>query len=107
MALLEITDDNFQSEVLDSDGLVLVDFWAPWCVPCQMLGPIIEQISEELSEKVKIGKMNVDESQQTASKYNVMSIPTVFLFKDGEIVEQFVGVRTKDDYADAINKHSA
>lgn len=106
MSQVELTDDNFQSEVLDYDGLVLVDFWASWCMPCQMLGPIIEQISKELGDKVKVGKINVEEHQQYAQKYNVMSIPMVILFKKGKIVEQFLGVRLKEEYMDAIEKIS-
>jgi thioredoxin 1 len=105
MAHIELSDDTFQKEVLDSKNLVLVDFWAPWCMPCQMLGPIIEEISSEFGDKVKIGKMNVDENRQFPEKYNVMSIPNVILFKNGEIVEQFVGVRSKDDYLESINKN--
>ncbi len=106
MSHVELTDDNFQSEVLDYDGLVLVDFWASWCMPCLMTGPIIEEISKELGEKVKVGKVNVDENQQYAQKYNVMSIPTVILFKKGEIIEQFIGVRSKEEYVAAIEKNS-
>lgn len=106
MAHIEVNDENFQTEVLDSKGLVLVDFWAPWCMPCQMLGPIIEELSTEIADKAKVCKMDVDKSQQVAAKYNIMSIPTVILFKDGELVEQFVGVKTKDEYAQAIDKHS-
>lgn len=100
-----VTDADFQSEVLDADGLVLVDFWAEWCSPCRMLGPIIEQVGEELGEKVKVLKLNVDENSQTAAKYQVMSIPTVKLFKGGEVVENFVGLMPKDNYVNAVNKH--
>ena len=105
MVHIELSDDTFQKEVLDSKDLVLVDFWAPWCMPCQMLGRIIEEISNEVGEKVKIGKMNVDENRKFPEKYNVMSIPNVILFKNGEIVEQFVGVRSKEDYLGAINNN--
>lgn len=104
MSHIELTDDNLQSEVLDHKGVVLVDFWAPWCMPCQMLGPIIEELGKEMGDKVKIGKMNVDENQEMAAKYEVRSIPNVMVFKDGEMVEQIVGVRTKEEYVEALNK---
>ncbi len=96
------TDDKFQEEVLDSKKPVLVDFWAEWCMPCQMLGPVIEQLAEEMKDRVEIGKLNVDENRETAAKYNVMSIPTVLLFKNGEVVEQFVGVQPKQVYEKAL-----
>ncbi len=96
------TDDKFQEDVLNSDKLVLVDFWAEWCTPCQMLGPIIEELAEELKDKVVVGKLNVDENRETAMKYQVMSIPTVLLFKNGEIVKQFVGVQPKQVYQSVI-----
>jgi thioredoxin 1 len=107
MAHLVFTDQNFESEVLKSDKVVVVDFWAPWCMPCMMLGPIIEEIADEMGEKVKVGKLNVDENQGVATKYDVMSIPTVLILKGGEIVESFVGMQSKDVYVDAINKHAA
>jgi len=90
------TDQNFEQEVLNSQKPVLVDFWAPWCGPCQMMGPIIEQLAEELEGKVVVGKLNVDENPQMAQKYGVMSIPTLLIFKDGRVVEQFVGVQPKE-----------
>lgn len=99
---MQFTDDNFQDEVLNSDKPVLVDFWAEWCMPCQMLGPVIEQLGEEMKDKVVVGKLNVDENRQTAANYQVMSIPTVLLFKDGQIVQQFVGVQPKQVYENAI-----
>lgn len=103
---LVYTDDNFQKDVLESKGLVMVDFWAPWCTPCHMLSPVIEEIGEEMKEKVLVGKVNVDENLQTAAKYQVMSIPTVILFKDGEPVEAFIGVQPKEAYVEAIKTHS-
>lgn len=106
MADLAVLDNNFKEEVLESKGLTLVDFWAAWCYPCQILGPVIEEIAKENEGKVKVRKLDVDSNQQTAMKYNVMSIPTVILFKDGNAVETFIGVQTKDVYEEAIKKHS-
>ncbi len=100
MAHITLTDSNFQEEI--SKGLVLVDFWAEWCGPCRMLGPIIEELAEQVKD-VKIAKLNVDDSQQTAMKYGVMSIPTVILFKDGQLVETLVGVRPMEAYLEVIN----
>lgn len=101
MAELKLTDQNFDEEVTQKAGIVLVDFWAPWCGPCQMLGPIIAEIAEEV-EGVSVGKLNVDENQMVASRYGVMSIPTVIVFKDGKIVQTLVGVRAKENYLSAI-----
>ena len=92
---MEFTDANFEQEVLKSDKPVFVDFWAPWCGPCQMMGPTIEELAQEMTT-VKIGKMNVDEHHVTASAYGIMSIPTMKVFKDGQVVKEFVGVQQKD-----------
>lgn len=89
--------DNFEEEVLKSNVPVLVDFWAEWCVPCRMVAPILEEISEDYDGKLKVGKFNVDEGTELASKYNVVSIPTLLLFKDGEIVNQKIGAGSKQD----------
>lgn len=99
-----VSDKDFQQEVLDHEGLVLVDFWAAWCGPCIMLGPIIEELAEELGDKVKVMKLNVDENPQTSMQYQVMSIPTVMLFKDGKAVETMIGVQPKQAYEKAIER---
>lgn len=101
MAELKFTDQNFEEEVLKSEVPVLVDFWAVWCGPCQMLGPVMEGLAEEVKD-VKVGKLNVDENRAIAGKYGIMSIPTVILFKDGEVVQTLVGVRSKQDYLNVI-----
>ena len=105
MELLHLTDENFDKEVLEFKGVALVDFWAPWCGPCQMLGPIIEELVDEFDEGVNICKVNVDEQGALAQKYEIMSIPTVYIFKDGEIVEQIVGAQAKATYKEAIQKY--
>lgn len=96
--VLEVTDANFESEVINSDKPVIVDFWAQWCGPCRMVTPVIEEIANEHGEKVKVTKLNVDDNRETAGKYRIMSIPTVILFKNGEIETQVVGARGKNDY---------
>lgn len=101
---IEFKDDNFQQEVLESDKPVLVDFWAPWCGPCQMMSPIIDDVSEQVSENAKVGKLNVDENPQTAQKYGVMSIPTLIIFKDGEILKQMTGVQSKEALLEELKK---
>lgn len=94
---LKLTDQNFDKEVLKSELPVLVDFYADWCGPCQMMGPVIEEIAKELEGKVKVGKLNVDENQQTAGQYGVMSIPTLIFFKEGKVSKTIVGFRSKED----------
>ena len=95
MAEITLTNDNFKTEVLESDIPVLVDFWAPWCGPCKMLGPVISELAEEYEGKVKVGKVNVDEEDELAAQYGIQSIPTVLLFKGGEVVEQSLGFKPK------------
>lgn len=97
------TDDNFENEVLASEVPVVVDFWAPWCGPCKMLTPIIEELSGEYGDKVKIGKLNTDENPQTATKYSIVSIPTVLFIKKGEVAEKQVGLLAKEALKTKIN----
>ena len=100
---LEITDATFDEVVLKSDKPVLVDFWAAWCGPCRMVGPIIEEVGQEYDGKAVVGKVDVDANQQFAAKYGVRNIPTVLVFKDGEVVNRQVGVSPKKTYTDAID----
>jgi len=103
MAVLEVTGKNFETEVLKSDLPVLVDFWAEWCGPCKVIGPVVSEIAEELSGKLKVAKVNVDDAQDLAGKYQIMSIPTLLLFKKGEAVEQIVGAVGKEQLLEKIN----
>ncbi len=100
--VMEFNGDNFETEVVKSDVPVLVDFWAPWCGPCKMITPIIEELAGEFGDKVKIGKVNVDNNQDLAAKFGIRGIPTVMLFKGGESVNSFVGLRPKEDLAAAL-----
>lgn len=104
MAIVNVTDQNFNQET--SEGLVLTDFWAPWCGPCKMIAPVLEEINSEMGDKVKIAKLNVDENPETAQKFGVMSIPTLLLFKDGEVVDQVVGFKPKEALVQLINNHA-
>ena len=98
---IELTADNFESTV--SNGVSLVDFWAPWCGPCRMIAPVIEELAEEFEGKANICKVNTDEQQDLAVKYGIRSIPTIIFMKDGEIVDQMVGASSKQAFADKIN----
>ena len=99
---LEITDATFDETI--KSGVTLVDFWAPWCGPCLMQGPIVDKIAEAYGDKATVGKMNVDDSPDTSTKFGVMSIPTIIIFKDGEKVKQFVGVQTEANLKAAIDE---
>ena len=100
--VLELNGQNFESEVVNSDVPVLVDFWAPWCGPCKQIGPIIEELAGEFEGQAKVGKVNVDNNQNLAAKFGIRGIPTVMLFKGGESVNNFVGMKPKQELADAI-----
>jgi thioredoxin 1 len=93
--IAEVTDNNFQAEVLESDVPVLVDFWAPWCGPCRMVAPVVEEIAEERGEALKVVKLNIDENQNTAVQFNVMSIPTLMVFRNGEVAKTVIGAYPK------------
>jgi len=102
MPLVTITDDNFEEEVLKSDKPVLIDFWATWCGPCRMIAPIVEEMATEYEGKAKIGKLDVDSNQQTSIKYGVRSIPTLLLFKGGELKETIIGAVPKAHLVDKL-----
>src|SRR5699024_3329880 len=104
MAIVDVNDGNFSQET--NDGLVVVDFWAPWCGPCKMIAPVLEELAEEKSDAVKIDKLKVDDNEETAGKYGVMSIHTLLLMKDGNVVDQVVGFQPKEALAELINKHA-
>lgn len=103
-AVLIFTDDNFKKDAISGDLPVMVDFWAPWCGPCQMAGPVIDELAVEMKGKVKIGKLNVDDNQKIAGEHGVMSIPTVILFKDGKEIDRKVGFAGKKMYEDLLAK---
>ena len=103
MRVLNVTSENYESEVLKSEKTVLIDFYADWCGPCKMMSPVIDEIAEEMKENVKVGKVNVDENQDLAMEYGVMSIPTIVVLKNGEVQKTFVGVTDKEEIKQALN----
>jgi len=103
--ILDVTDSTFQKEVLEEENPVLVEFWAPWCGPCKMVAPVVEEVAQEMNDKLKVCKVNVDENTDTAGEYGVMSIPTMVLLKDGEIQDQVVGYLPKDELKSKIEEH--
>ena len=103
MGIVNVSDQSFNTEI--GQGTVVVDFWAPWCGPCKMLAPILDELSAELGDDVKIAKLNVDENPETASRFGVMSIPTLIFFKDGQPVDKVVGLNSKESLKNIVNKH--
>lgn len=102
--MIEFTDANFQTEAMESDTPVLVDFWAEWCQPCRMLAPTIEELAGDYAGRVKVGKMDVDSNKETAMQFSIQSIPTVILIKDGQVVNKFVGMQPKDAFSAALDE---
>lgn len=102
MSVLKITSENYKEEVLNSDKTVLIDFYADWCGPCKMMAPIIDKIAKEVKDTVKVGKVNVDENQDLAMEYGVMSIPTIVIIKNGEVSKTFVGVRDINEIKEVL-----
>jgi len=102
---LEFTDNNFEEEVLKSSQPVLVDFWAEWCAPCRMMGPAVEAIADEYAGRARVGKLNVDENLSVATRYNIRGIPTLLVFKNGQIQEQVQGATSKDVISKLLDKH--
>jgi thioredoxin 1 len=105
LTMKEIKDNMFKNEVLESNIPVVVDFWAPWCGPCKMVAPVMEELDTQYNGKVKFVKVDVDENPVTASQYKILSIPTVMVLKEGKVVESIVGFRPKSDFESSINKH--
>lgn len=104
---VEFTNDNFKEKVLEHNGVALVDFWAEWCGPCRLIGPVVEDLSKEYDGKATIGKLNVDDNREIAAQYGIMSIPTLLIFKNGQIVDKHVGVASKGDLKKKIDAHLA
>ncbi|MCP4378746.1 MAG: thioredoxin [bacterium] len=102
--VLEITDDNFEAEVKNATGPVLLDFWAEWCMPCKMLAPVIDEIADEFAGKIKVGKLDTDNARDAALQFDISAIPTLILFNNGEVVNRFVGLQQKGDLVAAINE---
>lgn len=104
-SVMVLTEANWQAEVINSDKPVVVDFWAPWCGPCRIIAPIIEELALDLGEKVKFGKLNTDENPNIAMRYGIRAIPTIMLFKNGEVVDTRIGVQPKEALRQMINSH--
>ncbi len=102
---MDVNKDNFQAEVLQSELPVLVDFWATWCGPCKMMGPIVEEVGKDMDGKVKVVKINVDEAQGLAQEYNILSIPTFMIFKGGQVIDQFAGAMAKEALKEKLSSH--
>jgi len=105
MSIMEINDRNFEQEVIKAGKPVLLDFWAPWCGPCRMVGPIVEQIGEEYGDKIKVGKLNTEQSQKVAATFGIRSIPTVMLFDGPDVVDAIIGARPKTAFQKMIDRH--
>lgn len=103
--VVNLTQDNFKSDIIDSDIPALVDFWAPWCSPCRMIAPVVDEVAEEFGGKVKVGKVNVDENRDIAIEYGVMSIPTLIVFKGGQAVDRVVGFKPKNEMKTLLEKY--
>jgi thioredoxin 1 len=104
MAIVTVSDQDFKNEV-EGQGTVLVDFWAPWCGPCKMIAPVLEELDQEIGEKLTIAKLNVDDNPESASRFGVMSIPTLIVFKDGQPVDKVVGFQSKDALKNVVSRH--
>jgi len=105
MAVGKVSDTDFEAEVLKATGPVVVDFWAEWCGPCRMVAPVLEKLADELDGKVRVGKVNVDDESGLAGRYGIQSIPTLLLFKDGKVVDQYIGATTRDVLVKMLQKH--
>ena len=102
--VIEVTDDTFQTEILNSDKPAVVDFWAPWCMPCKMMGPILDEVAGKNFDKIKFFKLNTDQNSVTPSKYGIMSIPSLLFFKDGQEINRVVGVNSADSLQSELDK---